>query len=291
MILGTEEILNRLNNCEIFHKGTWNDGSIKEASYALRVANDGMVIDGVIFPPGKKYGEPLIVIQPGRIAILSTEERLCMPGDLVGKLGVRLEFASKGLTGLMGIQVDPYYGSNQANERLYIKVANFGNEPVRIRAGSEVFNIEFSEVVGAQNPRKGDTWERIIESLSNQSHIDWSYMTRVETNTEGIKGNVLEQINSIRDNQQSVVMFGVILVSITILGALITFILNVEGAPNWVADWGWIILVFLCAVAVIAIVAFTAIASLALFPKLLKVIRLDWPQTRRKCPRCGRPHP
>lgn len=279
MILGTDQIRERLNVGQIFRNGTWNDGSIKEASYALRVANDGMVIDGDIFPPGEKYPGSFIEVKPGRIAILSTVEHLCMPGDLVGKLGVRLDFASKGLTGLMGIQVDPYYGSNHKCERLYIKVANFGNESVKISAGKEVFNIEFSEVIGAENPFKPDTWERIKESLASQSQMDWTYMTNVDTNATNIEVNVEKQINSIRDNQQSVVMFGVILVSITILGALITFILNINDAPNWVTNWGWVILLFLCGVAVIAIVVFTVIAGLALFPRVPQLFKRDRRQT------------
>ena len=103
MILGTQKIQERLDKGEIFRKGTWCKDCIKEASYALRVAKDGMVVNGKSYYPGNCYQESVIKIEPGRIAILSTVERLCMPADLVGKLGVRLDFASKGLTGLMGI--------------------------------------------------------------------------------------------------------------------------------------------------------------------------------------------
>ena len=55
-----------------------------------------------------------------------------MPGDLVGKIGIRFDYASIGLTGLMGIQVDPLFGRDLDKERLYVRVANLGNAPISI---------------------------------------------------------------------------------------------------------------------------------------------------------------
>ena len=257
MILGSDKIRERLIKNQIFRKYTWISSSIKEASYALRVAKDGMVVAGKIYEPGGgNYPNPFIEIEPGSIAILSTVERLCMPGDLVGKLGIRLEYASKGLTGLMGMQVDPYYGQNHDNERLYIKVANFGNESVRISPEAPVFNIEFSIVEGADNPQKSSTWKRIKDSLANQEHSDWTYMTKV-------KIEFREELDKEISRQQSVVMFGVFLVAITILGVLLTILFNVDNPPNWVTQWGWIILMVLFTIAVAAIVIFVVAAGLA----------------------------
>ena len=268
MILGTEKILERLEKGEIFHKGTWKSECLKEASYALRVAADGMVVDGKAYEPQKRYPHCVIKIEPGRIAILSTEERLCMPGDLVGKLGVRLDFASMGLTGLMGIQVDPYYGIGHDQERLYIKVANLGNETVDICPGDKVFNVEFSEVGGASKPSepKPETWRRILNALINQEHNDWTYVARVQTDlnqrADDLENNQQKELSGIRNNQQSVVMFGVFLVAVAIFGALVGVILNVENAPNWVANWGWIALLALCGISVAALVWFVVVAGI-----------------------------
>lgn len=271
MILGHDEIRKRLNAGEIFRKDTWVDCSIKEASYALRVAKDGMVVGGRIYEPdGNSYPNSFIEIEPGSIAILSTVEQLNMPGDLVGRLGIRLDYASKGLTGLMGIQVDPFYGRNHSDERLYIKVANFGNEIVKIPPGDRVFNIEFSTVKGAYNPEKPSTWKRIKDSLASQEHIDWTYMTRVQTDAQGIESRVIRDIDGIREGSQSVVMFGVFLVAITILGVMTALILNVKGAPSWVTDVGWIALLVLLFIAVLAIVAFVTIVSIAYWGTIRK---------------------
>ena len=133
MILGHNAIHNRLAKGEVFRKGTWDSSSVKEASYALRAASNGLILEGEPFKPDDQHVIRNIVIKPGKIAILSTIERMNMPGDLVGKIGIRYKYASQGLIGLMGIQVDPYYGQNQDAERLYIRVANIGGDDISIR--------------------------------------------------------------------------------------------------------------------------------------------------------------
>ena len=50
----------------------------------------------------------------------------------------------------MGIQVDPYYGSDHDDERLYFRVANMSNEPIRLQRTDRVFNIEFHDVAGSE---------------------------------------------------------------------------------------------------------------------------------------------
>ena len=170
MILGHNEFHNRLTTGQIFRKGTWDPNCVKEASYVLRIAADGLLLDGKFYDPFSqkkqnwlqtlltkagftitpKPTEPrnYIQIDPGKIAILSTIEELNMPPDLVGKIGIRLQFAHLGLTGLMGIQVDPLFGHDKKRERLYIRVANFGNDPIRLSEGDGVFTFELHEVKG-----------------------------------------------------------------------------------------------------------------------------------------------
>jgi deoxycytidine triphosphate deaminase len=69
-------------NDEIFVAGTWIDEGIKEASYYLRVAPDGMLVDDIPFRPGQTFTDHTIVVEPGKIAILSTVERFRMPADI-----------------------------------------------------------------------------------------------------------------------------------------------------------------------------------------------------------------
>ena len=148
MILSGEAIRERLKKGQIFRPGSWIPSSIKEASYALGIADDGLLINGVFYDPGQHFTGTYLEIEPGKIAILSTKEKLNKPCDLMGKIGIRFNQAAQGLTSLIGIQVDPLFGSDQDNERLYIRVANLGNEPVKLLSGEEVFTFEVHEVVG-----------------------------------------------------------------------------------------------------------------------------------------------
>ena len=178
----------------------------------------------------------------------------------------------------MGIQVDPYYGEDTPNERLYIKVANFGNETVVVKPGDAVFNIEFSEVSKATkpDPPKRPTWDRLIEELVNQEHSEWTFVARVRTDFDARADQLQNQVakelsevqsqqeralSGIRDNQQSVVLFGVFLVAISILAVVIGVMLNVKDVPTWITQGGWILLVILCSLATIGILAFLGVAG------------------------------
>ena len=244
MILGHNEIHNRLTKGEVFRKGTWDPDCVKEASYVLRIAPDGLLLDGKFYEPFsqkkktwfEKLAEPrnYIQIDPGKIAILSTLEELNMPPNLVGKIGIRLKFAHLGLTGLMGIQVDPHFGHDKEHERLYIRVANFGNDPIRLTEGDGVFTFELHEVKGhvplPTEPRE-DSWPRIKRTLKDLDDASWSYVTQVESDLSAETQNV-------KDYFQPLVMFGVFLVAVSILAAAIAVLVQTPGQETVVsASW------------------------------------------------------
>ena len=262
-VLGTAELKRRLDSGEIFKLGTWDPSGIKEASYVLRIAWDGLVVDGDPYPPGTFYSKNQIQIEPGRIAILSTQEVLMMPGDLSGKVGVRLDFAARGLVGLMGIQVDPYYGSDSESEdeRLYFRVVNMGNEPIRLDRGEGVFNIELHDATGACKPERSRTrgWDRIQELIKSQRDPSWTYITRVDKHAKAIE-----------DHWQPLVLFGVVLVAVTILGVMLAVAINIDAgaAPRWFSDWGWGFLVLTFSAGGIATAAIVGVeAWRRLFPR------------------------
>ena len=271
MILGSKEILQRLNDGDVFRKGTWVEESIKEASYALRVACDGLMLGGQHYRPEKDRVEGAIDIEPGEIAILSTLEQLNMPGDLVGKIGLRFDYTSIGLTGLMGIQVDPLFGRDVDSERLYVRVANLGNASISIPLYAEVFTLELHEVSGdvSETSRvRIPMWHRIQENLAGQQQPSWSYVTRVqselsEQSTEFDK-RLESETKNIRDYLQPVVMFGIFLLAVTILGVVLTVILSVRETPtvtvpSWVTSWGWILLLSTLSIATVSTAAMSVL--------------------------------
>ena len=273
MILGKDAIRERLNNGDVFRDGTWVEESIMEASYALRVASDGLILGGNRYKPDEHSIKGRIEIEPGEIAILSTIERLNMPGDLVGKLGIRFDYASQGLTGLMGIQVDPYFGWGHEDERLYIRVANLGNETVPIDPSAKVFTFELHRVEGdvpvPAEPRLS-MWYRLLEILTGQSHISWSSVTSVQQTAKDTQQQVRSAKEEIRDYLQPLVMFGIFLVAVTILGVALSVILSMRNTPEvqvpgWVTDWGWVILLFTLSIASVATAVMGGLAAWRLF--------------------------
>ena len=273
MILGHNEIHNRIAAGQIFRSGTWDPACVKEASYVLRIADDGLLLDGKFYDPfdqERRYEGDYIVIDPGKIAILSTKEELIMPPDLVGKIGIRLEFALLGLTGLMGIQVDPLYGHDKERERLYIRVANFGNNPIRLSPCDGVFTFELHRVSGhVPRESKQCSWPRIKKSLRELDDASWSYVTQVEQ-------DLTAQTENIREYLQPLVLFGVFLVAVTILGVSLTVILTLghfspNQVPPWVTGWSWIVLLSTLSAATLA----TALVGIASAYRLFRPYRFN----------------
>ena len=272
MILGGKAIQQRIEVGEIFRKDTCVDGSIKEASYALRIANDGLLINGHFYEPGEKYQDPYIEIEPGNIAILSTIERLNMPDDLVGSLGIRLKYALQGLTGLMGIQVDPLYGSDKQDERLFIRVMNVGKQSIRLWPGEEVFTFELQQVYDVKHPEpKEGTWTRIKDGFRYQSDLSWSYSVQLER-------NLSKQAEGIRDYLQPLVMFGVFLLAVTILAASLAVLLSMRETPttqvpDWFTNWAWVVLMVTLGIAAIATAAMGFAVVLASAPTAFSFLK------------------
>ena len=250
MILGHHAIHNRLAKGEVFRRGTWDQSCIKEASYALRVAADGLILEGEQYKPNENYPEGNIVIAPGKIAILSTVERLNMPKDLVGKIGIRFKYACQGVIGLMGIQVDPSYGQNYDDERLYIRVANIGNHDVTIAPSDEAFTFELHNVFGYVPPRhepRIPMWYRIQETLAPRAFTSYSNITQVNSDLNEMRTRLQSDIRGVREYLQPLVMFGIFLVAVSILGVALTVIVTGSDMPErevpmWVRDWGWKVL-------------------------------------------------
>lgn len=164
-----------------------------------------------------------------------------MPRDIVGHLGVRYDYAAQGLTGLMGIQVDPAYGRRIKDERIYIRVANLSNHPVTVDPGESVFNIEFRQMKGEileDLTKKRSTWDRLVKSVNQYPDARSSYVTRVQHDLDA-------KVENVRQGLQPVVMFGVFLVAATLLSVAIAVILTLEDidpikTPPWVTNWGWV---------------------------------------------------
>ena len=277
-VLGSEEIKRRVN--DIFTGDSWAVESVKEASYDLRVARDWLKVGGKLYPLGTAYLAPYLSIQPGEFALLSTIETFDLAGDLSGRLGIKFKFARQGLTPLFGFQVDPYYGSGYANERLYLWVSNLGPERILIEPGDGVFVIEFHTVEGEvsniqeSRPYLAPQIQRDAAELGAESTVGFvdaiekRLVTQYETRLQGFESRV----QSVERGTQQVIFFGVFLVasallagSITALFAMIFAVDPGEGSTLTKALSTPAVRNLLVAVAVLLAVALVGLVGLAIF--------------------------
>ena len=169
--------------------------------------------------------------------------------------------------------MDPFFGFGHEDERLYIRVANLGNEPVPIQPGADVFTFELHIVEGnvpAPSTPRLPMWHRLQEILTGQSHISWSSVTHVQRTVEDMQEQARSAREEIRDYLQPLVMFGVFLVAVTILGVALSVILSVRdtpevSVPGWVTNWGWILLLVTLSIASVATAVMGGFAAWRLF--------------------------
>jgi deoxycytidine triphosphate deaminase len=164
-VLTADEIRELLRSGLIFKKDvngndTYDEGNLRAAAYDLRMANDQIIV-----PNPEDPGKPLrcrtgehrtstIILKPGDVALLSTRERLAMPWNIAGNLGLKFSLASQGILTLTGLFVDPGYGLDSDDARLHFLVANVGAKDVPLVPGKErIAAIQFIRVSGSTEER------------------------------------------------------------------------------------------------------------------------------------------
>jgi deoxycytidine triphosphate deaminase len=108
---------------------------LKPASYHLRLGSKCRV-DGKDIELSED--KPRLTILPHGIAVVSTLERLNIPGFLIARWNLKVKRVYEGLVWVGGAQVDPGYSGN-----LFCPLYNLSNEPVHLDLGNTLFTIDF----------------------------------------------------------------------------------------------------------------------------------------------------
>jgi deoxycytidine triphosphate deaminase len=245
---------------EIFENQSYSEECFQAVSYDLRVSDSEALIDGHYFDSrsNASQGKGLISIPPGQIAFLSTVEVLSMPTDLVGKIGLRFEYARKGLIPLFGPQVDPLY-----HGRLYFPVFNPGEKDIVFKPRDPLFNIEFhtirSDAGTLRSPKSFESLPSdIIEEWRNRRMMNLYARSetieqhiQVQTSALEKKINDMEKrLDAVLATYQNVLWFGIFLIATTILGAILQTIFALFNSSLQFAATNTSIQSFLVAVCV-----------------------------------------
>lgn len=250
----------------------------------------------LVYQKGEHRTQP-IRLAPGDSALVSSAERLAMPADLAGNIGGKFIQSTRGLLVLTGFMLDPAYGMRVTDEglkptedsRLHFLLACIGGDTVELQVGEVVAAVQFFHVepstagtpLGSPGGRvleerffdpKAPARPLVVFSAIRQARQEAARIDeRLKTLEESTKRR-LDELDGKLDRQmddldrrleiteggsKQVTMFGVFLVSVTLLGAalvaVVTTITNFETG----SDGERAVAIAAMCVACIVIVVFT----------------------------------
>jgi deoxycytidine triphosphate deaminase len=275
-LLSDVEVKARLTKGEIFRPGSWSPDNFRGAAYDLRMATDLMVVpDPPTSPSGRRYrrGENRtneVILNPGDVAFVSTVERLCLPWDIAANLGAKFGLTAKGVLILTGMCVDPGYGLAhrkddetfewipKQDQRLHLLLANVGPRPIVLIPGTQrIATIQFFQVsepeVKAETHSLG--YQGIEEEFFDAQGTDaglvfFRDMAEVRSQVKTFQQQI-EQYNSrltsVESGSNQVVIFGIYILSATLLGVSFAAILSIiSNLKNSLAsDWSESAMIFI----------------------------------------------
>jgi deoxycytidine triphosphate deaminase len=228
-VLGAAEIENLKD--EIFSQGTFSERCLRAAAYDLRVQID----PAGTHSPGLETGHATVVLNKGQTVALESVELLSVPWEIAANVGIKHRRAMRGLFISPGLFIDPGFGRSldpprADGSRLKFLATNMGEDPIELRLGPDgdhVVGIQFFRVDGAGSKR-----EVKVANDSAKGLAIFGDLAEVESLVREIE----ETARHTKTATDSVVVFGVFLVTAAIIGAiftaLIAFAASGDGAAN-----------------------------------------------------------
>jgi dCTP deaminase len=164
----------------------FDENLLQPCSYDIRLGKEVFIAseDGERFlGEGESFK-----ISPGDYVIVTTHERLELPLNIYGRVGLKTTLSLKGLINLSGPHVDPGFKG-----ALYLGLSNFGPRPITLRAGDPAFTIEFEEL---HEPASASYKGR----MQNQQHIPSFLIDQLRgLHTESLPG-LFNRMSSLENN-------------------------------------------------------------------------------------------
>ena len=292
VFLSESQIRKRLEAGELFRPGTWLDTSLRRAGYDLRIASDVMVVPqhpGEVptlrYPEGTHRTEP-IRLEPGDSALVSSEERLAVPFDVGGNLGGTFSLIAQGVLVLTGLLLDPGYGMHRAggvvtpsdNTRLHFLLACIGSDPVELQPGDVVAAVQFFQVepmppgepLGSpggrslesryfdpQAPARPLVLFSAIRQARQEAEETDAQLKKLEARVNTQVAEFDRRLAITEGGSKQVTMFGVFLVSVTLLGAALVALVDTVTSFETKSDSEWAVAIAAMVIASATVVIFT----------------------------------
>jgi len=217
---------------DIFESG-YDEDCVDVAAYNLRIDDKKMVINGKLYNDDNPYdyraNEGFIKLPAKKISIVRTVEKLKLAPNLCARVGITFSYSRKGLIPLFGPQVDPRY-----NDHFYGVVYNSSNKDILLKKGDKLFKMEISTVEGEVNvgfPFKSLDFEE-LKSLTEEETIG---KEKLEYEIEILKkdiSNIKNRMDEVSAGYRNIVWFGIFLISASIFGVILSFLLSSINYAN-----------------------------------------------------------
>jgi len=140
-VLSDREIREHVKKTKLIEP--FDETLLAPASYDLRVGQK------ILKSRAAEEGTPIINLETEKILQIGTAEfveiltleKVNMPNDLCGRMGIRSYYTRKGLVSFVGPQIDPGFKGN-----LIISLFNTGPRPVVLKYGEPFCTVEFSKL-------------------------------------------------------------------------------------------------------------------------------------------------
>jgi len=226
----------------------FDDKYLKPASYHLRLGEKCRVNGEDVELTTTK---PRLTIPPHGIAVVTTFERVNIPGFLIARWNLKVKKVYQGLVWVGSLQVDPGYSGN-----LFCPLYNLSTESVHLELGETLFTVDFVRTTPYDESKGCTLW---------QGHPDRPTDSFGYLDTLPLKSAPKKQFDEMRDDlkasketvehfQSRIDIFQVI--TFTVLGIIVAALsyvalsgvggLSNENPPWWqVATWIIVLLAIL----------------------------------------------
>jgi deoxycytidine triphosphate deaminase len=215
-------------------------------------------------------------LAPGDSALISTAEAFALDFGISTMIGPQFKWSARGIIMLQGAVAHPGYGLIEQEDkswrptndvRLYFVIANIGPDEVAMRPGDQIAYLQFFSVTPEQNPVEvpSDGYQYLTSKLFSgdapgdatglyyfhnirklESRLD-DVQSELEKQADasaaamkdlqGKVGEAQTSVDRVSNASDMVVVFGVFLVTVTLLGFVLTNLIGFLDKPRDFSLW------------------------------------------------------